>query len=53
MITPYPPGIPVALPGERLTEPVLKYLVTGVEAGMFLPDPADQRLKSVRVVAED
>ncbi|MEU9955137.1 ornithine decarboxylase [Streptomyces sp. NPDC050982] len=53
MITPYPPGIPVVLPGERLTEPVLNYLVTGVEAGMFLPDAADQRLKTVRVVEED
>lgn len=53
MITPYPPGIPVVLPGERLTEPVLKYLVTGVEAGMFLPDAADQRLNTVRVVAEE
>ncbi|WP_031483047.1 aminotransferase class I/II-fold pyridoxal phosphate-dependent enzyme [Streptomyces bicolor] len=52
MITPYPPGIPVVLPGERLTEPVLKYLVTGVEAGMFLPDAADRRLTTVRVVAE-
>ncbi|MGY5053869.1 aminotransferase class I/II-fold pyridoxal phosphate-dependent enzyme [Streptomyces sp. 900105755] len=52
MITPYPPGIPAVLPGERLTEPVLKYLVTGVEAGMFLPDAADQRLETVRVVAE-
>ncbi|MFI6273772.1 aminotransferase class I/II-fold pyridoxal phosphate-dependent enzyme [Streptomyces sp. NPDC050988] len=52
MITPYPPGIPVILPGERLTEPVLDYLATGVEAGMFLPDAADQRLRTVRVVAE-
>ncbi|MFF8942463.1 aminotransferase class I/II-fold pyridoxal phosphate-dependent enzyme [Streptomyces sp. NPDC014864] len=52
MITPYPPGIPVILPGERLTEPVLKYLLTGVEAGMFLPDAADQRLETVRVVAD-
>lgn len=51
-ITPYPPGTPVILPGERLTEPVLKYLLTGVEAGMFLPDAADRRLDTVRVVAE-
>ncbi|GAA2495371.1 ornithine decarboxylase [Actinocorallia cavernae] len=50
MITPYPPGIPVVLPGERLTQPVLDYLTTGVAAGMFLPDAADQRLKTVRVV---
>ncbi|MFF5020272.1 aminotransferase class I/II-fold pyridoxal phosphate-dependent enzyme [Streptomyces sp. NPDC001165] len=52
MITPYPPGIPVALPGERLTEPVLEYLTSGVTAGMFLPDAADKRLNTVRVVAE-
>ncbi|MBL3664929.1 ornithine decarboxylase [Streptomyces sp. M2CJ-2] len=53
MITPYPPGIPVALPGERLTEPVLEYLVTAVEAGVFLPDAADRRLNTVRVVVDD
>jgi lysine decarboxylase len=52
MITPYPPGIPAALPGERLTDPVLRYLTTGVEAGMYLPDAADGRLNTVRVVAE-
>jgi arginine decarboxylase len=52
MITPYPPGIPVVLPGEHLTEPVLEYLTTGVTAGMFLPDAADRRLETVRVVAE-
>lgn len=32
MITPYPPGIPAVLPGERLTEPVLRYLSTDVWA---------------------
>ncbi|MEU6814639.1 ornithine decarboxylase [Streptomyces sp. NPDC046860] len=52
MITPYPPGIPVVLPGEQLTEPVLRYLVTGVRAGMNLPDAADPGLTTVRVVAE-
>ncbi|MEU3983822.1 DUF6328 family protein [Streptomyces sp. NPDC026672] len=52
-ITPYPPGIPVVLPGERLTEPVLEYLTTGVAAGMFLPDAADRKLGTMRVVAED
>ncbi|MFE1298668.1 aminotransferase class I/II-fold pyridoxal phosphate-dependent enzyme [Streptomyces sp. NPDC058731] len=49
MITPYPPGIPAVLPGERLTEPVLRYLRTGLAAGMFLPDPGDPELKTVRV----
>jgi lysine decarboxylase len=51
IITPYPPGIPAVLPGERLTEPVLRYLRTGLEAGMNLPDPNDPELKTIRVVA--
>jgi lysine decarboxylase len=49
MITPYPPGIPAVLPGERLTEPVLRYLRTGLEAGMNLPDADDPQLRTVRV----
>ncbi|SDL00631.1 aminotransferase class I/II-fold pyridoxal phosphate-dependent enzyme [Streptomyces indicus] len=53
MMTPYPPGIPVALPGERLTEPVLTYLRTGIEAGMNVPDATDTTLGTVRVVHHD
>lgn len=51
MMTPYPPGIPAVLPGERLTEPVLRYLRTGVDAGMNVPDAADTSLRTVRVCA--
>ena len=40
-ITPYPPGIPAILPGERITADVLDYLRTGLTAGMVLPDPTD------------
>ncbi|MGX1274024.1 aminotransferase class I/II-fold pyridoxal phosphate-dependent enzyme [Streptomyces phaeoluteigriseus] len=53
MITPYPPGIPAVLPGERLTEPVLRYLRSGLAAGMNLPDATDPDLDTVRVVARD
>lgn len=53
MITPYPPGIPTVLPGELLTEPVLRYLRSGIEAGMNLPDAVDTQLNTVRVVAAD
>ncbi|MFH9269174.1 aminotransferase class I/II-fold pyridoxal phosphate-dependent enzyme [Streptomyces sp. NPDC017546] len=52
MMTPYPPGIPAVLPGERITEPLLRYLRSGVEAGMNVPDPADPTLETVRVRAE-
>ena len=52
MLTPYPPGIPVAVPGERLTSAVLRYLTTGIEGGMNLPDAADPALRTVRVHIE-
>ncbi|MGW4364382.1 aminotransferase class I/II-fold pyridoxal phosphate-dependent enzyme [Nocardia takedensis] len=52
-LTPYPPGIPVAVPGERLDAGVLHYLVSGVEGGMNVPDAADSALRTVRVVARD
>ncbi|GAA0985604.1 hypothetical protein GCM10009555_061350 [Acrocarpospora macrocephala] len=52
MLTPYPPGIPAALPGERFTEDVLVYLRTGVCSGMVVPDAMDASLSSVRVVRE-
>jgi arginine decarboxylase len=50
-VTPYPPGIPVLLPGERIGQAVLDYLRTGLAAGMVLPDPADPELNTLRVVA--
>ncbi|MFF8268478.1 aminotransferase class I/II-fold pyridoxal phosphate-dependent enzyme [Streptomyces sp. NPDC016562] len=53
MLTPYPPGIPVAVPGERLTADVLRYLRTGVEAGMVVPDAVDTEVTSVRVLREE
>ncbi|MFJ6793164.1 aminotransferase class I/II-fold pyridoxal phosphate-dependent enzyme [Streptomyces sp. NPDC091268] len=52
MLTPYPPGIPAALPGERLDKEVLRYLRSGVEAGMVVPDAVDTEAKSIRVVRE-
>ena len=51
LVTPYPPGIPAVVPGERINEAVLDYLRTGLAAGMNVPDPADPSLRTVRVVA--
>jgi arginine/lysine/ornithine decarboxylase len=50
-ITPYPPGIPAIVPGERINREVIDYLRSGLEAGMVLPDPADPTLGTVRVTA--
>ncbi len=50
-LTPYPPGIPAVIPGERLGEGVLEYLRTGHDHGMNLPDASDPELQQIRVVA--
>ena len=50
-ITPYPPGIPAVVPGERLNDAVIDYLRSGLDAGMNVPDAADTALKTFRVVA--
>jgi arginine decarboxylase len=51
-ITPYPPGIPAVVPGERLNDAVIDYLRSGLKAGMMLPDPADPSMQTFRVVAK-
>ncbi|WP_458116006.1 aminotransferase class I/II-fold pyridoxal phosphate-dependent enzyme [Arthrobacter sp. D2-10] len=53
MATPYPPGVPLLLPGERINQAAIDYLRSGVEAGMVLPDPSDPSLKTIRVVREE
>ncbi len=50
-LTPYPPGIPVIVPGERIDAAVVDYLRTGIAAGMNVPDADDPRLDTIRVVA--
>ncbi|MGY1831540.1 aminotransferase class I/II-fold pyridoxal phosphate-dependent enzyme [Geodermatophilus sp. SYSU D01180] len=52
MVSPYPPGVPVLAPGERVSQEALDYLTSGVEAGMLVPDAADPTMKSLRVVIE-
>jgi arginine/lysine/ornithine decarboxylase len=52
MVSPYPPGVPVLAPGERISQEALDYLTSGVAAGMLIPDAADSALETVRVVAE-
>lgn len=48
-LTPYPPGIPAVVPGERLNAAVVEYLRTGLQAGMNIPDAADPELRTIRV----
>lgn len=48
----YPPGIPIFLPGEIITENNLKYIQENLEAGLPVQGPEDDTLSYLRVVKE-
>ncbi len=52
LIAPYPPGIPVLCPGERITEAMIGYLRECAERNCTLHGPLDETLKTIRVLAE-
>ncbi|MFN8662170.1 MAG: hypothetical protein U0075_09785 [Thermomicrobiales bacterium] len=49
-VIPYPPGIPVLLPGEIISAVKLECLREGLAAGMHLRGVADATLRTLRVV---
>jgi lysine decarboxylase len=49
-VVPYPPGIPILVPGERWTRPIIDYLRQALNAGMHVTDVADSKLETVIVV---
>lgn len=48
----YPPGIPIFIPGEIITEENLTYIQTNIEAGLPVQGPEDYDLKHLRVIKE-
>ena len=52
LVVPYPPGIPVLLPGEIIQAAKVDYLQSCLDAGLTISGAADPRLRSVRVVAD-
>jgi arginine decarboxylase len=50
LICPYPPGIPVLLPGERITAAAIDYLQTVQRSGGFISGCADRELQTVQIV---
>ena len=48
----YPPGIPVLLPGELVTEEIIAYCRAQKELGLPVSGPADSSLKTMRVIAD-
>lgn len=48
----YPPGIPIFIPGEIITQDNLVYTRKNVEAGLPVQGAEDEELKSIRVIKE-
>lgn len=52
LLCPYPPGVPVALPGEALTAETLATLQAVLAAGGKVTGAADDTLRTLRVIVE-
>ncbi|NDJ16774.1 aminotransferase class I/II-fold pyridoxal phosphate-dependent enzyme [Myxacorys almedinensis] len=50
LVCPYPPGIPVLMPGERITQDALNYLQHVLKLGGFITGCTDSTLKTWRVI---
>lgn len=51
MLSPYPPGIPRVIPGQRITDEQVRYLRISMELGTFPYDASDLERSTNRVVA--
>lgn len=50
-LTPYPPGIPVVIPGERITQEICNYLLDMAAKGIRISGQEGEKLKMVKVFA--
>ena len=48
----YPPGIPILLPGEVISQDNIDYIVDHVEVGLPVKGPEDRYIQNVRVIVE-
>ncbi|GLH63403.1 aminotransferase class I/II-fold pyridoxal phosphate-dependent enzyme [Parageobacillus sp. G301] len=48
----YPPGIPIFIPGEIITEENLNYIKKNLEVGLPVQGPEDDTLQTLRVIKE-
>ncbi|KAL5217283.1 hypothetical protein ABZP36_017967 [Zizania latifolia] len=53
LICPYPPGIPVLIPGEIVTQDSLSYLINVRDNGMAISGAADGELKSIMLSSSE
>ncbi|CAN7452955.1 aminotransferase class I/II-fold pyridoxal phosphate-dependent enzyme [Paenibacillus sp. LjRoot153] len=48
----YPPGIPILLPGEVITQELIDYIIEHVEVGLPVKGPEDRSVQQVKVIVE-
>lgn len=48
----YPPGIPILLPGEVISQENIDYIVEHIEVGLPVQGPEDKTMKFVKVIVE-
>lgn len=49
----YPPGIPILLPGEVISQKNIEYIVEHVEVGLPVKGPEDRSIEFVKVIVEE
>lgn len=49
----YPPGIPILLPGEVISQDNIDYITEHVEIGLPVQGPEDKTIKNVKVIVEE
>ncbi|GKU78442.1 aminotransferase class I/II-fold pyridoxal phosphate-dependent enzyme [Paenibacillus sp. L3-i20] len=49
----YPPGIPILLPGEVISQKNIDYIVDHVEVGLPVKGPEDRSINFVKVIVEE
>lgn len=48
----YPPGIPILLPGEVITQENIDYIIDHVDVGLPVKGPEDRSIENVKVIVE-
>jgi arginine decarboxylase len=46
----YPPGIPIVLPGEVMTQDNIDYILENLEAGLPVQGPEDESIQTIKVI---
>ena len=49
----YPPGIPILLPGEVISQKNIDYIIEHVEVGLPVKGPEDRSIEFVKVIVEE